>query len=101
MKPSGRSPGDGAPSEVMAGARQLHGRGVRVAVDGLTCAGELPEFCLQKKRSCTVDASGNALPCSFVREPFGNLLGKPFAEIWRSRGEQVPCPFVTGEQDEQ
>ncbi len=90
-----------APSEVMAEARKLHEQGVRVAVDGLTCSPEMRDFCLQKKRFCTVDATGNALPCSFVREPFGNLLGKPFAEIWRSRGQQVPCPFVTGEQDGQ
>jgi len=89
------------PSEVMAEARKLHEQGLRVAVDGLTCAGELPEFCLQKKRFCTVDAAGNVLPCSFVREPLGNLLWKPFAEIWRSRGQQVPCPFVQGEQDGQ
>jgi len=90
-----------APWEVMAQARKLYEQGLRVAVDGLTCSGELPEFCLQKKRFCTVDPQGNAMPCSFVREPFGNLLGKPFAEIWRSRGQQVRCPFLTGEQDGQ
>jgi len=82
------------PEMVMAEARKLHEQGIRVAVDGLTCSGEMPDFCLQKKRFCTVDAAGNVLPCSFVRKPIGNLLQKPFAEIWRSRGEQVACPFA-------
>ena len=86
-----------APDMVMAEAKNLHEQGIRVAVDGLTCAGEMPDFCLQKQRFCTVDAAGNVLPCSFVRKPIGNLLQRPFAEIWRSRGQQVPCPFVKGE----
>ena len=85
-----------APDMVMAEARNLHEQGIRVAVDGLTCAGEMADFCLQKQRFCTVDAAGNVLPCSFVRKPIGNLLQRPFAEIWRSRGQQVPCPFVKG-----
>ena len=83
-----------APEMVMAEARKLHEQRIRVAVDGLTCSGEMPDFCLQKKRFCTVDAAGNVLPCSFVRKPIGNLLERSFAEIWRSRGEQVSCPFV-------
>ena len=87
---------DGAPvpERVMAEARTLHRQGVRVAVDGLTCAAALPEFCMQKKRFCTVDALANVLPCSFIRTPVGSLLEKPFANVWRSRGEPIPCPFV-------
>ena len=88
-----------APQIVMAEARRLHDQGFKVAVDGLTCAGELPDFCMQKRRFCDVDSLGNVLPCSFVREPLGNLLEKRFAEIWRSRGEQVPCPFTGGEKE--
>jgi len=83
-----------APQVVMAEARRLHDQGFKVAVDGLTCAGELPDYCLQKRRFCDVDSQGNVLPCSFVREPLGNLLEKGFAEVWRSRGEQAPCPFA-------
>jgi len=83
-----------APEVVMAEARKLHEQAIRVAVDGLTSSGEMPDFCLQKKRFCTVDAAGNVLPCSFVRKPIGNLLERSFAEIWRYRGEQVSCPFV-------
>jgi hypothetical protein len=85
------------PKAVMAEARKLHGMGVRVAVDGLTCSGELPDYCMQKRRFCDVDSVGNVMPCSFVREPMGNLLERPFAGIWRSRGRQTPCPFIAEE----
>ena len=83
---------------VMSEARKLHQQGFKVAVDGLTCAGELPDYCMQKRRFCDVDSQGNVMPCSFVRAPMGNLLEKPFAEIWRSRGEQAPCPYVPTER---
>ena len=90
---------DGLPPDVvMLEARKLHQQGFKVAVDGLTCAGELPDFCMQKRRFCDVDSLGNVVPCSFVREPMGNLLSQRFADIWRSRGEQVPCPFVLKER---
>jgi MoaA/NifB/PqqE/SkfB family radical SAM enzyme len=88
-----------APNIVMAEARRLHEQGFKVAVDGLTSSGELPGFCMQKRRFCDVDSLGNVLPCSFVREPLGNLLEKGFAEVWRSRGGQVPCPFTGGEKE--
>ena len=84
------------PSEVLARARAPHQRGVKVAVDALSCRNAVADFCLQKIRFCTVDSVGNVLPCSFVREPIGNLLQQHFTEIWRSRGEQVPCPFGGG-----
>ena len=54
---------------------------------------------MQKRRFCDVDSLGNVLPCSFVRRPLGNLLENGFAEIWRSRGGQVPCPFTGGEKE--
>jgi len=85
-----------SPGEVMAEARNLHRQGFQVAVDGLACAGEVEDFCMQKRRFCDVDSEGNVLPCSFVRWPMGNLLKSPFSEIWRSRGKQVPCPFIEG-----
>ena len=84
------------PQQVFADAKRLHTEGVRVAIDGLSCRGVLAEFCMQKVRFCTVDARGTVMPCSFVREPMGNLLERPFAHIWRSRGNQVPCPYVKG-----
>jgi MoaA/NifB/PqqE/SkfB family radical SAM enzyme len=87
------------PERVLAEAKKLHEQGIKVAVDGLSCSSEIKEFCMQKKRFCDVDSSGNVLPCSFIRKPLGNLLVKSFAEIWRSRGEQVPCPFVGGVRD--
>ena len=90
-----------APETVMSEARKLHQQDFSVAVDGLTCCSEVPDFCMQKRRFCDVDAQGNVLPCSFVREPMGNLLEKPFSEIWRSRGEQALCPFVEGGNDVQ
>jgi len=83
------------PEVIMAEARRLHDQGFKVAVDGLTCSGELPDFCMQKRRFCDVDSRGNVLPCSFVRKPLGNLLEQSFAEIWRYRGEQVLCPFIS------
>ena len=90
---------DALPAEaVMAEARKLHQQGFKVAVDGLTCSAELPDYCMQKRRFCDVDSKGNVMPCSFVRTPIGNLLEKPFSEIWRFRGEQVPCPFAGGER---
>ena len=81
------------PAEVLAAGRRLHEAGVRVAVDGLSCRGVVPDFCLQKVRFCTVDGIGNVMPCSFVRTSLGNLRERSFAEIWRSRGAQVPCSF--------
>ena len=82
------------PQVVIDEAHRLHEQGLRVAIDGLTCAAELSDFCLQKRRFCDVDSLGNVLPCSFVRTSLGNLLRESFAEIWRFRGEQVPCPFA-------
>jgi len=86
------------PGQVMAEAKKLHQQGSKVAVDGLTCSSGLPDYCMQKRRFCDVDSLGNVLPCSFVRKPIGNLLERSFAEIWMSRGEQVPCPFVGGRE---
>jgi MoaA/NifB/PqqE/SkfB family radical SAM enzyme len=88
------------PDQVLARAKEIHERGVRVAVDALSCKGSIADFCLQKIRFCTVDSVGNMLPCSFIRKPIGNLLQQPFTKIWRSRGEQVPCPFVGDKNDE-
>ena len=40
------------------------------------------------------ETDGNVMPCSSVRKLMGDLLELPFADIWRSRGEQVPCPYA-------
>jgi MoaA/NifB/PqqE/SkfB family radical SAM enzyme len=96
---SGKGVEDALPPDIaMAEAQKLRRQGFRVAVDGLTCAGELPDYCMQKRRFCDVDSLGNVMPCSFVRTPMGSLLEKRFAEIWKSRGEQMACPFVGGDQ---
>lgn len=86
-----------SPADVMQAARRLNGLGLRVAVDGLTCAGEIGDYCMQKRRFCDVDSLGNVLPCSFVREPMGTLLKTPFAHIWRKRGDQTRCPHLVQE----
>ena len=66
-------------------------------MDGLSCNGILSDFCLQKIRFCTVDAVANVMRCSFVRDSLGNLPERSFAETWRSRTQQVPCPYVRHE----
>ena len=81
------------PASVMREAKQAYKEGVKAAVDGLACSDEIPDYCMQKRRFCDVDSLGNVFPCSFVRDPMGNLLEKSFEEIWRSRGNQVLCPF--------
>lgn len=93
---SAKGVSDAFPSEeVWDLAKRLHESGLKVAVDSLSCRGVIPDFCLQKIRFCTVDALGNVMPCSFVREPaLGSLPRQSFAEIWRSRGRQVPCPYA-------
>lgn len=84
-------------AQIQALAVFLHRRGLRVAMDGLACAGLAPEFCLQKKRFCAVDVDGNVLPCSFVRAPLGSLASGVFLDVWRRRGPQVPCPYFGGD----
>jgi MoaA/NifB/PqqE/SkfB family radical SAM enzyme len=61
---------------------------VRVAVDG-SVVGQ----CWCNYRFVDIDALGNIMPCSFIREPMGNLLEKPFRDIWESRDRYQECPY--------
>jgi MoaA/NifB/PqqE/SkfB family radical SAM enzyme len=60
----------------------------KIAVDGAT-QGE----CLCNFRFADIDSKGNLFPCSFIREPMGNLLETPFAEIWKNRERKRTCPY--------
>lgn len=85
------------PKFVLDIAKKLHSEGVKVAVDGLSCFGLYDDFCLQKKRFCDIGSNGDVFPCSFVREPIGNVLSEDFRTIWKKRGQQIKCPFVKNE----
>jgi MoaA/NifB/PqqE/SkfB family radical SAM enzyme len=76
-------------TEVLRIAQQSSDEGLRVAVDG-PCVNK----CLMKRKFVDVDHLGNTFPCSFVREPMGNLLEESFKNIWKKRGEQIKCPYV-------
>lgn len=84
------------PEEVLAQARRLAAAGIDAAVDGMSCAGTLEDWCLKGRRFCDVDVDGNLLLCSFLREPVGSLAGRSFEEVWRSRPRGLPCPYCRG-----
>jgi MoaA/NifB/PqqE/SkfB family radical SAM enzyme len=75
--------------EVYKVAKVAANEGLHVAVDG-PCINQ----CLAKKKFIDVDHAGNVFPCSFVREPMGNLLKSSLKDIWKNRGPQIKCPFV-------
>jgi MoaA/NifB/PqqE/SkfB family radical SAM enzyme len=75
------------PKELYEIARQLS-NSIRVATDGATVG-----KCLCNYRFADVDSQGNLLPYSFIREAMGNLLEKPFEEIWRGRERYQNCPY--------
>jgi len=86
-----------SPKDVYSLAVELYKDGLNTAIDGLT--GALCGYgCMQKKRFCTVDPLGNVLPCSFVRQPYGNLLQNKFQHIWVRRGALEPCKFLSGKE---
>ncbi|KXA90363.1 hypothetical protein AKJ61_00755 [candidate division MSBL1 archaeon SCGC-AAA259B11] len=77
-----------APQEVYRRAESLADKGAPVAVDGMTC-----HKCMAARRFVDVDSEGNVTPCSFVREPIGNLLESSFSEIWAGREVPQSCPY--------
>jgi len=77
------------PVDVFTAAKKAANEGLRVAVDG-PCVNQ----CLMKQKFIDVDHMGNVFPCSFVREPLGNLLERDFKDIWKERGDQIECPYV-------
>jgi MoaA/NifB/PqqE/SkfB family radical SAM enzyme len=75
------------PSELCGIARQLSGN-IRVAADGASVG-----KCYCNYRFADVDSQGNLMPCSFIREPMGNLLENSFDEIWHRRKRERECPY--------
>lgn len=77
------------PARVYKIAKEAYEEGLRVAIDGLTC-----QTCLATTRFCDIDSLGNLMPCSFIREPIGNLLKEPFKKIWARRNKAIKCPYL-------
>lgn len=77
-------------NEVYKVAKVAANEGLCVAVDG-PCINQ----CLMKKKFVDVGCMGDVFPCSFVRNSLGNLLYTDFKRIWKNRGSQQECPFVT------
>ena len=75
--------------EVYRVAKEAANEGLKVAVDG-PCVNK----CLMKRKFIDVNHLGEVFPCSFVRNPLGNLLNTSLQEIWSKRGDQDECPFV-------
>lgn len=82
------------PREVYKIAKDYADKDYKVAIDGMTCFGNLDEFCLQKRRFADISCRGDVYPCSFIRESIGNVLKFSFSKIWRNRGKQIKCPFI-------
>jgi MoaA/NifB/PqqE/SkfB family radical SAM enzyme len=77
------------PEDVYKAAKISADEGLKVAVDG-PCVNK----CLMKRKFVDVDSLGNVYPCSFVRNPLGNLLKESFKKVWENRGYQDVCPYV-------
>jgi MoaA/NifB/PqqE/SkfB family radical SAM enzyme len=75
------------PKELYEIARQLSSS-IHVATDGAAVG-----KCLCNYRFADVDSAGNLLPCSFIREPMGNLLENSFEKIWQKRERYRECPY--------
>lgn len=72
------------PAEVLEMAKTLR---CKTAVDG-SALGE----CWANYRFADVDSRGRLMPCSFIREPMGDLTGQDFADVWRGRERYRKCP---------
>ena len=59
----------------------------------MTTFGTYDNYCLQKRRFCDISSDGTVYPCSFIREPMGNILKENFKDIWKKRGDQIECPY--------
>lgn len=75
------------PDKLREIARQLS-RSIHVAADGASVG-----KCLCNYRFADVDSAGNLMPCSFIREPMGNLLENSFKELWQARKRKQECPY--------
>lgn len=77
------------PEEVMKTMSQISASNFDIFVDGLTC-----QKCMGSKRFCDISSIGDVYPCSFIREPQGNLLTEEFDDIWKKRVKEVKCPYL-------
>lgn len=78
------------PKKVYSMAKRSFKEKLSVAIDGLTC-----NKCLASNRFCDIDHIGNVFPCSFIRNPIGNVLKTPFNVIWSKRNkEKIECPYL-------
>jgi MoaA/NifB/PqqE/SkfB family radical SAM enzyme len=77
------------PEEVMKTMSQISASNFDIFVDGLTC-----QKCMGSKRFCDISSVGDVYPCSFIREPQGNLLNEEFDTIWKKRMREVKCPYL-------
>ncbi len=75
--------------EIRKHAMAMVKRGMKVGVDSL-----LSGTCHQSERLATICSNGDVHPCSFIREPLGNVKKTRFGEIWKGRREKVPCPYL-------
>ena len=69
-------------------AHSLAEEGMTVGIDSLTCGD-----CEMNEKLCTISSSGEAYPCSFVRNSMGNLVSRDIQTIWKNRGEKAECPY--------
>ena len=67
----------------------LRDQGIKVAIDSM-----LSNECHMSERLATISHTGDVHPCSFVREPMGNITESPFRDIWTSRPTKSPCPYA-------
>lgn len=77
------------PDKVLETMKSFKTSNFDIFVDGLTC-----QTCLGSKRFCDISSVGDVYPCSFIREPQGNLLTQEFGDIWKSRMKEVKCPYL-------
>jgi MoaA/NifB/PqqE/SkfB family radical SAM enzyme len=73
------------PAEVLEAAKTPR---CKTAVDG-SALGE----CWANYRFADVDSRGRVMPCSFIREPMGDLTAQDFGEVWRGRERYRKCPY--------
>ena len=69
-------------------AHALAKDGLTVGIDSLTCGD-----CEMNEKLLTISSSGEAYPCSFVRNSMGNLISRSIEAIWRNRGGKTECPY--------
>ena len=78
------------PEKVLETMKAFSASNFEIFVDGLTC-----QTCLGSKRFCDISSVGDVYPCSFIREPQGNMLTTDFKDIWANRMKTVKCPYLT------